>query len=192
MNRVEPIRDPRKVAAIKKMLRGQDNPRDFLLFVFGINTALRISDLLALTVGDVLDKTGDIAQFVELREKKTNRATRVHLNESVREALKVYFEKSPTTDPQMPLFRSTRSPQPIDRTRAWRMINDWCNAVGLTQAHYGAHTLRKTWGYMARKVYGVPIELIQAKLGHATPSVTKRYLGITDEEVTDVECRVRL
>ena len=116
MNRVEPIRDPRKVAAIKKMLRGQDNPRDFLLFVFGINTALRISDLLALTVGDVLDKTSDIAQFVELREKKTNRATRVHLNESVREALKVYFEKSPTTDPQMPLFRSTRSPQPIDRT----------------------------------------------------------------------------
>jgi len=63
--------------------------------------------------------------------------------------------------------------------------------VGLT-GRYGGHTLRKTWGYMARKYHGIPIELIQEKLGHTTPAVTRRYIGITDDEITDVENRVNL
>ena len=192
MNRVEPIRDPRKVAAIKKMLRGEKSLRDYVLFVIGINTALRIGDLLALSVGDVLDREGAVAQFLAIREHKTGRNARVYLNDNVRSALGEYLDREPVTSPDLPLFRSVRSNRPIDRTRAWRLINTWCRAVGLTNARYGAHTLRKTWGYMARKVHGIPIELIQAKLGHATPAVTKRYLGITDEEITDVEKRVLL
>ena len=192
MHRVEPIRDPRKVAAIKKMLRGEKSLRDYALFVVGINTALRISDLLALSVGDVLDEKGDVTEFIEIRERKTRRSARVHLNESARAAILEYFEREPATDPDRALFCSKRSDRPIDRTRAWKLINDWCEAVGLTQSRYGTHTLRKTWGYMARKLHSVPIELIQAKLGHATPAVTKRYLGITDEEITDVERRVVL
>ena len=48
MNFVEPIRDRKKIAQIKNLLRGQERYRDLLLFVVGINTALRISDLLEL------------------------------------------------------------------------------------------------------------------------------------------------
>jgi len=48
MNFVEPIRDRKKIAQIKNLLRGQDRYRDLLLFVVGINTALRISDLFKL------------------------------------------------------------------------------------------------------------------------------------------------
>ncbi len=50
MNFVEPIRDRKKIAQIKNQLRGQRRYRDLLLFVVGINTALRISDLLELRV----------------------------------------------------------------------------------------------------------------------------------------------
>ena len=192
MKGVKPIRNPRKVAAIKKMLRGQKNPRDYLLFVIGINTALPIGVLLSLTVGDVLDENGEMREFVETRKQRGKRAARIHLNANARTALADYFDKVPTTDPQTPLFRSTRSERPIDRTRAWRLINDWCKAVGLTRVRYGGNTLRKTWGYMARKVHGVPIKLIQQRLGQASPAATKRYLGITDEEITDVERRVLL
>ena len=73
MEQVEPIRDPRKLAAIKKMLKGQDHPRDYLLFVMGVNTALRIGDLLSLKVGDVLDPRGEVVDYIHLREKKTGK-----------------------------------------------------------------------------------------------------------------------
>ena len=191
MNAVEPIRDPRKVAAIKKMLKGQDHPRDYLLFVMGINTALRIGDLLRLRVGDVLDERGEVVEFLHVKEQKTGKSKRVKLNDSTREALRHYFTRVPVTDPDAPLF-PTRSGKPLDRTQAWRLINSWCETVGLTQGRYGAHTLRKTWGYMARRYHGIPIELIQAKLGHSSPAITRRYIGITGDEIENVENHVNL
>jgi hypothetical protein len=39
----------------------------------GINSALRISDLLSLTVGDVLNEKGRVAEAVSLKEKKTGK-----------------------------------------------------------------------------------------------------------------------
>lgn len=64
MNSVEPIRDPRKIVAIKNMLKGQDNPRDYLLFTLGINFALRVGDLLRLRVMDVLDSQGELRDYI--------------------------------------------------------------------------------------------------------------------------------
>ena len=55
MNFVEPMRDRKKIAQIKNQLREQRRYRDLLLFVLGINTALRISDLLELQVEHFLD-----------------------------------------------------------------------------------------------------------------------------------------
>jgi integrase len=55
-----------------------------------------------------------------------------------------------------------------------------CYNVGLVR-NFGTHTLRKTWGYRARQA-GVPLELIMHKLNHSNLAVTKRYLGITDDE----------
>ena len=64
MNIVEPIRDQKKVLAIKRNLKEEKNPRNYLLFVAGVNLALRISDLLALKVKDILDKQGNIKEFI--------------------------------------------------------------------------------------------------------------------------------
>ena len=60
MNFVEPIRDRKKIAQIKNLLRGQERCRDLLLFVVGINTALRITDLLDLQINNFLDDQGQI------------------------------------------------------------------------------------------------------------------------------------
>ena len=192
MEQVEPIRDPKKVAAIKKMLKGQAHPRDYLLFIMGMNTALRISDLLSLRVGDVLDPHGEVVEFLHMRERKTGKAKRVKLNKPAVSALKLYFARVPTSDPDAPLFPSMKSEHPLDRTQVWRLVNEWCQAVGLTQGHYGAHTLRKTWGYMARRYHSIPIELIQAKFGHSSPAITRRYIGITADEIENVENHVNL
>ena len=52
MRTVEPIRDKKKLETMKKVLKAQ-SLRDWLLFVLGINSGLRISDLLQLKVSNV-------------------------------------------------------------------------------------------------------------------------------------------
>lgn len=74
---VQPIRSKRDIDKMKKALAGK--PRDLLLFIFGINSALRISDILKLKVGDVRGK-----ESVSLKETKTRKSKRFHLNGSIK------------------------------------------------------------------------------------------------------------
>ena len=186
MNIVEPIRDPKKILAIKRNLKEESNPRNYLLFVAGVNLALRISDLLSLKVKDILDKQGNIKDFIHLKEQKTKRQVKIKLNETVKEALNYYLNKARITDPEQYLFKSERGKRPLDRVRAWGLIQKWTKEAGLEGERYGTHTLRKTWGYQAR-MQGVSIEKINEKLGHKSVIVTKRYIGISQEEVNKME-----
>jgi site-specific recombinase XerD len=79
---------------------------------------------------------------------------------------------------------------PIKRGRAWKFITMICREVGLW-GYYGTHSLRKTWGYHAR-LQGVDLALIMHKLNHSSISTTKRYLGITDDELQEVVQRLNL
>jgi len=138
MNKVEPIRNPEKIAQIKNLLKAKDDPRDYLLFTLGINFALRIQDLLSLKVKDVLDlEDGKIKEYVYLRERKTGRQKRIRVNRSAREALEHCFSRVGEVDPEDYLFRSRRSGKPLDRSRAYRLVREWTEAVGLTQGRYG-------------------------------------------------------
>ena len=186
MNVVEPIRDQKKILAIKRNLKEEKKPRNYLLFVAGVNLALRISDLLSLRVKDILDKQGNIKEFIHLKEKKTKRQVKIKLNNTVKEALNYYLSEARVTDPEQYLFKSERGNRALDRIRAWGLIQKWTKEVGLEGEQYGTHTLRKTWGYQARK-QGVSIEKINEKLGHKSVIVTKRYIGITQEEINILE-----
>jgi len=221
MNTVQPIRSTSKIGEIKRMLK--PNRRDYLLFVLGINTGLRIGDLLRLQVKDVLFKKSNTPKGVlDIREEKTHKERRVLLNAASTEAIEWMLRGSgwfhihtsaealshdpvtghsrwvPTTPDKGEaefrnawLFKSARTNKPISRVQAYRLIRGWAEKVGITE-NIGAHSLRKTWGYHARKTYGVGIEEIQAKLGHRSPSVTRRYIGITGDEIAAVEDRVIL
>ena len=70
MKTVEPIRSPAKILAIKKNLKMENSPRNYLLFTIGVNSALRSSDLLGLKVSDVIDGKGDIKDYLYVRVKK--------------------------------------------------------------------------------------------------------------------------
>jgi integrase len=188
MDFVEPIRDRKKITQIKNFLIGAERQRDLLLFVVGINTALRISDLLQLRIGDFADTDGDYQERFSIREAKRDKRNEVVINASIREALDKYLERYSgiKRNPAHYVFFSTKQgdhnySKPLTRFQAWRLITEMCSAVGLS-GNYGTHTLRKTWGYQARQS-GVPLELIMAKLNHANIAMTKRYLGITDDEL---------
>jgi site-specific recombinase XerD len=195
MNTVEPIRDRKKIAQIKNQFRGEKRFRDLLLFSIGINSALRVSDLLKLQIGNFIDEDGDIKQRFWLREEKRNKRHEVIINTSIRDAVAEYRVAYPTVEDDLDnfLFFSTRShdyTRPITREQAWHVVTKICKAVGL-KGNYGTHTLRKTWGYHAR-MSGVELSLIMHKLNHNDLSYTKRYLGITDDELEAVIRKLNL
>lgn len=195
MNFVEPIRDRKKITQIKNLLRGQKRFRDLLLFVVGINTALRISDLLELRVEHFLDDRQRIRQRFWIKEQKRGKRQEVVVNDSIRQNLEEYLKAYPAVvgDYKHFVFFNSQANsflQPIRRGQAWKVITTICQQVGL-RGNFGTHSLRKTWGYHAR-MQGVDLALIMHKLNHESIAYTKRYLGITDDELQAVSKRLNL
>ena len=89
MEYVNPIKKVADIKAMKQLLR-QHSQRDLLFFVFGINTGMRVSDLLTLKVEDVWDGK-KIKEFVSLKGGQTDEATDFYINHSVKEELKKYL-----------------------------------------------------------------------------------------------------
>jgi len=197
MKEVQPIRDTKKIDAMKAIMKGESNYRDLLLFVLGINTGLRISDILALkwssfiNGGGRLLKSGDQLNVVEIKTKKIKNFM---INKSVAEALKLYYDSLGSVNPDDPVFSSRKTAdgtlQPITRIAAWQMLNRYANMVGLDDG-IGTHTLRKTFGYHLYKK-GVALEYIQKMLNHSSPAITLRYIGITQEQLNDIYVELNL
>jgi integrase len=195
MNFVEPIRDRKKIAQIKNLLRGQGRFRDLLLFTVGVNTALRISDLLQLQINHFLDEQGRVRHRFWIKERKRGKRHEVIINQSIQEALREYLEAYPGVSENSKhfVFFNTKTngySEPIKRGQAWKFIVSICREVGLT-GNFGSHSLRKTWGYHAR-MQGVDLALIMHKLNHESIAYTKRYLGITNDELQAVAQRLNL
>lgn len=162
---------------MKKLLK--DKPRDQLLFVIGINTAFRVSDLLELKYRDVMDEKQNLHTYFKLKETKTGKNNKVIMTKGVQKALKAYIKVNFNGDLDEYLFKSRKGNGPINRKSAWRIIGDTAEIVGLTDV--GVHSLRKTFAYHQYKA-GTDIVLLQDMLNHSSPSITLKYIGITQDE----------
>lgn len=196
---VEPIRDVKKIEAMKRILRGGPGGlRDEALFVMGINSALRISDILALTLGDVINDRGKLLDAIELKEQKTGKVKKFPLNKSIREALAAYLkerealdqiDKPNRLDRLAPLFLS-RKGGALSRWRARQILANAGEAVGLDSI--GTHSLRKTFGYHVYKRSGGNLGLVQKLLNHSSSGDTLRYIGIDREQMNDAYLELNL
>jgi integrase len=176
--KVEPIRDPRDIKTIKKLLAG--HPRNYCLFVLGINTALRAGDLLSITVGQVRGlKAGD---HLEIREQKTGKVRRVTLNRAAVEAIGKLLESREFGEEDF-LFTGQRGQLSVSYVT--RLVKGWCREINL-KGRYASHTLRKTFGYHQRVTHGVALPVLVELYGHATQRQTLDYLCVQDEEIKDV------
>jgi len=186
VNIVEPIRSENQIKQIRGNLYRQKNPRDYLIFVFGINSGLRIGDILSLKLEDVKDSQGNLKDYLDIKEQKTGKTRKVFFNKQIKEALNHYLKKTDIFDLDQYLFTNEKSKKnkPITRIRAYQLINKWCKDVGL-DCKVGGHTLRKTFGYHMR-MQGVSIERISNLLNHRNIKVTFRYIGINDDENKEV------
>ena len=187
MNTVEVLKSREAVSAMRKILRaGPNGLRDEALFVLGVNTAFRAGDLLALRVGDVMDR-GRLRDRVKVQEKTTGKRHAVTLNPATLKVLEsLLAARGPLRGlgPGEPLFPSRKNPgRPICRQRAHQILQAAAKELGISS--FGPHSLRKTFGYHAYKAAGNDVGLVQKLLNHDSPTTTLRYIGIEQEDMDE-------
>ncbi len=177
---VEPIRKLKDIKAISAILK--DRPRDHLLFTMGTNNGLRTGDLLTLKVKDVKNVAAGDSIFIT--ENKTKKKNVLKINKMVYKSLHIYLNEIKPDDNDY-LFSGRKGNGPLSVPYVNSLIKSWADSINLP-GRYGAHTLRKTWGYIQRMVFGTSFEVICKRYLHSSPAVTMRYLGIQDKEVDEI------
>ena len=175
MNYVEPIRKKEDIGLVEKYL-AKTSKRDRLIFAFGINTGLRVSDILGLNVGDVKNKT-----HVVIREKKTKKYKKFPLNNKLKQLIEEYLKE--TKELNHPLFLGDKGSR-LHRSIVYRFINDAIEKTKIDIGAIGTHTMRKTFGYHHYKQNN-DVALLQKIFNHSSPSITMRYIGIAQEELDE-------
>ncbi len=185
MEEVQPIRDIKTINAICNYLK-QTSQRNYILFLLGIHSGLRVSDLLRLKVGAVRDQThvNFIPEKTKNRKKKRKKLKFV-IHDDIRADLMRYIEGK---DGDEYLFPSRQRKtltgavgEPIDRVTAYRMLNNAARRFGLKEI--GTHTMRKTWGYHLYRKNPRNLALLMKMFGHEDLDTTLLYLGLTQDEM---------
>lgn len=190
MEFVQPIRDKKQIDTMKKYLKGT-NMRDYCLFTLGINSALRISDLLKLKINDVIDDKKKVKDRILIKEKKTGKDKNFPIGDTAKRAIFDYLAIRGEYSLDDPLFLSRKGDRaPLQRDQAYKIINAAARAVGIKD-RIGSHTMRKTFAYQAYQS-GIDLTLIQKLLNHSAPSVTLAYIGITQDQMDDVYLNLNL
>jgi integrase len=169
------------IKALKIIRQGKESNLGFLTIV-GINIGLRISDLLSLTYQDLENES------LILIEGKTGKKRTIRINNNIREALSLL--KKVTGKSQGLLFVSRNnglySVQYINR---WLKSTYGTNGPKKNKLKISTHSLRKTF---ARRAYESAnnkesaLVFLSEIFNHSSLAITKKYLGIRQEELDDV------
>lgn len=195
--KVEPIKEQKDIKAIKRLL--VDKPRDLAIFTLGINTNLRASDLLKITVGHV--RHLQPGEHFNLREQKTGKDKSITVNKTVHEAIKALLATMLDAQDSDLLFQSRKGKQrkaieikggkvrqpvvgEISVPYLNGLVKGWCDEINL-KGNFGSHTLRKTFGYMHRTINKTDLPTLMHMFNHSSQKQTLEYLCIQPEEIRD-------
>lgn len=190
MSTTQPIRDMKMLHNFKEYYQcAEPNLRNYTLIIVGLNTALRINDLLHLKWEAVLSGN-KMKDHIFVIEAKTGKENHIFLNRNAKAALKAYA-KSVDTSENPYIFRSAKNPnQPLSRCQAYRIIRKAAEKVGLPE-HISCHSLRKTFGYHAWK-QGTQPALLMYIFNHSSYGVTRHYLCIEQDDKDQVYSKIKL
>lgn len=185
MNFVWPIRDKEKIEEMKAYLKSK-NLRDWALFTLGINSALRISDLLEITVSEVVDDNGKVRERLKVTENKTDKKKTFPFTNKVKEALTEYISIANPKDVLFPSQKSKgiKGTGAVGRGQINKILSDAAKAIGINE-NIGSHSMRKTWATQALDK-GIPLVKIMTYLNHSSEKDTLRYLGITQDDMDEI------
>jgi integrase len=162
-----------KVTEMKKVLKKQST-RNYILFLFGLYTGYRISDILKLKVKDVRNQ-----EYIRTKEIKTKKNREVILNDNFVKELNVYIENMNDESFLFP-SRTGKGTKAISRVMAWSIIKDAAKQCGMDHG-VSPHSLRKS---IARSIYDrYDLAIAMEFLNHSSERMTLKYLGITGETI---------
>lgn len=200
----DPIKSLDDIAKLSDYFISNGKYRDNMLFIVGINFGLRVSDLLSLRFGDIIDEDNCFKTTFPILESKTKNTRKkkvnryITINEAVMDAVTLYLQHCRSRR-DMYMFRSesrnggdqNKPMDPYSVERILKAAAKECNIPG----RIATHTLRKTFGYHQMAMSNNDprkLTLLQKIFGHSSPAITLRYIGITDEEIADAYMNLNL
>ena len=182
MGKTQPLKELEQISALKDYFLERGEIRNYALIVVGLNTSLRISDILMLRWQDVYNyQTQNYRQHIQVIEQKTQKNNSVAINAAIIEALELLKTTTQTITPESFLFVSRKGKnQPLTRSSVYSIIKNASLILGF-EDNISCHSLRKTFGYQAWK-QGVQPALLMSIYNHSSYEITKRYLGISQDE----------
>lgn len=173
MTTEEPIRNIEDIKKLEKYF-SKNSSRDLLLFTIGTNCGLRISDIVALNVGDVRNKS-----HIQIIEKKTGKFKKFPINTKLKPIFNEYTKGKRSDEALFTTIFKNR----MERFGAYYVLKKACKDVGL-QEKIGTHTMRKTFGYHHYKKFK-DIAMLQKIFNHSNPTITLRYIGIEQDQIDE-------
>ena len=181
MGTSQPIRSLDELTAFRSYyLNKEVNLRNYMLICMGLNTALRISDMLQLKWGNVYDfDRKHYAKHIVVCEGKTGKETRIAINNNLIDAFEMYMGSLKSVSGNDYIFTGKTKGTHLSRSQAFRIITHVAEALNMENG-ISCHSLRKTFGYW---LYQESKDAVAIKdlLNHSDISVTKRYIGVTQD-----------
>lgn len=203
MRGCRPLSDA-EVAKILCSFQGYNAKRTAAMFMLGLKTGFRISELLCLRIKDLIFR-GNVVEILTVdrrylkggkksEDKKGKPSSRpIPLNAEVHPAVleqwRAIFELHGLYAPETYFFQSWRpGNSPIDRVQAWRDLRAVYDACGF-HGRIGTHGMRKTFARQKleflREIWEpgqpTPMEQLQPIMGHASLQSTQSYVAFADE-----------
>ena len=172
------------VSLITRLEKDEDYKFSLLISI-GVFTGLRISDLLTLKYSDLIGN-----DVLRITEKKTKKVRSIKINKDLKVIIERIVSKMNVSELNTLIFLNRFGNKSIDKSyvnvRLKEIFTRYRIKVG---GNVSTHTFRKTLGRRVMEVNNYSNEslvLLMELFGHSSMSITKRYLGIREQEIHDV------
>ena len=165
---------------IRKLAK-DENYKMSLLIALGCFTGLRISDILALRWEQILS-----TEEFTIIEKKTGKKRVLRLNSQLQQHIQECYEHIQPIGLKAPILVSQKGTVfTIQRINV--ILKEIKQKYRLKVKNFSCHSLRKTFGRQVYNMNSENSELALVKLmelfNHSSLAITKRYLGLRQEEI---------
>ena len=178
---LEDFRSALLVGNLDSLSGNRSGKRNLMLFDFGVNTGLRVSDIVRLKVKQVQNKN----RFT-IRELKTGKERTVFIK-NIRKELNNYIYEMKLKQDDF-LFPSRKHCYHVSTTQVYRFLVKAGKTCGRNDI--GTHTMRKTFGYHTYQMTK-DVAMLMDMFNHAAPEITLRYIGISNEKNNSVIKKLR-
>jgi site-specific recombinase XerD len=176
-----------EIQSLAQSFYGEYEVRNRTLFLLGLNSGTRISELLALNVGDVWQYCKPV-EILELKKAitKGKKTRQIPLNEqakgTITELIKWKESQGENLSPNAPLFSSRKGNKRLSRFQVHRILKDSFQSSECS-GKVSTHSLRKSFA-KALLVYRNNLRVIQILLGHTSLVTTEKYLAVSSDELS--------